>query len=55
MIEPAYVRMGEIVSQTLDENGFSSPLNIDPPAPFTPTGDERSLVFAAALVAVQTS
>lgn len=55
MIEPAYTRLGILIGQTLAGNNFGAPLKIDPPAPFTPSGNERSLVFAAALVSVQTA
>ncbi len=54
MIEPAYAQLASSLATSLATNGFSAPLKIDPPAPFTPTGDERHLVFAAALVNVRT-
>ena len=54
MIEPAYTRLGCLLAETLAANAFGSELKIDPPAPFTPAGDERHLVFAAALVSVRT-
>lgn len=56
MIEPAYqqlaLRISEALAGTGEPTGWD--LKIDPPAPFTPTGDERSLVQAASLVSVRT-
>lgn len=58
MIEPAYQQLASCVADVLLAAGFISTvadLKIDPPAPFTPTGNERSLVQAAALVKVRTN
>lgn len=54
MIEPAYSRLAEIIARIITESGFAADLKVDPPSPFTPSGNERHLVFAASLVAVQT-
>lgn len=58
MIEPAYQQLAASIADALISAGFIGAvgdLKIDPPAPFTPTGDERSLVQAAALVKVRTA
>lgn len=57
MIEPAYERLALRIGEALLETGFipdDKQLKIDPPAPFTPQGDERTLVCAAALVKIRT-
>ena len=57
MIEPAYAALGARIADALVAAEFlpvATDLQIDPPAPFTPTGDERTLIQAAALVKVQT-
>lgn len=54
MIEPAYAHLATLIADCLVATGFETDLKLDPPAPFTPTGDERRLVFAAALVTVGT-
>lgn len=57
MIEPAYVRLGQLLAQALVATDFiaaTTALKIDPTAPFAPTGNERQLVRAAALVVVKT-
>nr|WP_314123482.1 hypothetical protein [uncultured Brevundimonas sp.] len=57
MIEPAYqqlaLRISEALTGAAGANNWD--LKIDPPAPFTPTGDEKTLVQAAALVSVRTA
>ena len=58
MIEPAYQQLAASIADALISAGFIGAvgdLKIDPAAPFTPTGDERSLVQAAALVKVRTA
>ena len=58
MIESAYQQLASDVAAALVAAGFinvAADLKIDPPAPFTPTGDERTLVAAAALVKVRTN
>lgn len=58
MIEPAYQQLASDVAAALVAAGFinvAADLKIDPPAPFTPTGDERNMVAAAALVKVRTN
>ncbi|MEJ8403854.1 hypothetical protein WKI27_00655 [Brevundimonas vesicularis] len=58
MIEPAYQQLASDVAAALVAAGFinvAADLKIDPPAPFTPTGDERTLITAAALVKVRTN
>lgn len=58
MIEPAYQQLASDVAEALLSAGFineTSDLKIDPSAPFTPTGDERTLIKAAALVKVRTN
>ncbi|WP_374322639.1 hypothetical protein [Brevundimonas sp.] len=58
MIEPAYQQLAERIASALvsaEFIGAVGDLKIDPPAPFTPTGDEKTLVQAAALVKVRTN
>ncbi len=58
MIEPAYQQLAARIADALISAGFIDAvgdLKIDPPAPFTPTGDERDLIKAAALVKVRTN
>lgn len=58
MIEPAYAALADVIASALMAADFidgAADLKIDPPAPFSPTGDERSLIKAAALVKVQTN
>lgn len=58
MIEPAYQELADQLAQALVAVGFipsGDKLKIDPEAPFTPTGDERTLVCAAALVKLGTA
>lgn len=58
MIEPAYQQLASDVADALLSAGFidaTADLKIDPAAPFTPTGDERSLIKAAALVKLRTN
>ena len=58
MIEPAYLELGDRIAAALVAAEFlptGADLKIDPPAPFTPTGDERTLIQAASLVKVQTA
>ena len=57
MIEPAYAQLASRIAEALVGAEFltaAADLKVDPPAPFTPMGDERDLVRAAALVKVQT-
>lgn len=57
MIEVAYQAFADVAAQALMQAGFigtPAALKIDPPAPFTPTGDEKVLVRAASLVKVRT-
>lgn len=57
MIEPAYSALAAAIADDLVASAFlpsASDLMIDPEAPFSPTGDERQLVRAAALVKVRT-
>lgn len=57
MIEPAYEELACRIAEALDGAGFTSAgwaLKVDPTAPFTPSGDERTLVQAAALVKLKT-
>lgn len=56
-IETAYAALAEAVTLALSNAGFLRPgqlLELDPPAPFEPTGDEVELTTAAALVKVRT-
>ena len=51
MIEPAYSALAAAVADDLVEAGFlptAAVMEVDPSAPFTPAGDERELVRAAA-------
>ena len=57
MIEPAYSALASAIADDLVLAAFlpaATDLMIDPEAPFSPTGDERELVRAAALVKVRT-
>jgi len=56
MIEPAYQQLALRISEALAgvDQATGWDLKVDPPAPFTPTGDEKILVQAASLVSVQT-
>lgn len=57
MIEPAYSALADAIAADLVAAGFLPTVNVmevDPSAPFTPAGDERELVRAAALVKVST-
>lgn len=57
MIEPAYDHLASLIADSLLAAGFIpavSALKIDPSAPFTPTGDEKTLIQAAALMKVRT-
>lgn len=58
MIEPAYLELSDRIAAALVAAEFipaPADLKVDPPAPFTPTGDERTLIQAASLVKVQTA
>ncbi len=58
MIEPAYLRLAELIEQVLINAGLiteAGGLKIDPPGSFEPSGDERVLVTAASFVKVQTA
>ena len=58
MIEAAYQNLATAATQALLQVGFitaPTDLKIDPAAPFTPTGEEKVLVRAAALVKVRTN
>lgn len=58
MIEAAYTRLGERLAASLVATGFLpqvTDLKIDPPGPFTPIGDEKTLIRAASLVTVRTA
>lgn len=58
MIDAAYARLGERLAASLVASAFlpqATDLKIDPPGPFTPSGDERTLIRAASLVAVRTA
>lgn len=57
MIEPAYSALAAAIADDLVAAQFllaTTDLKIDPAAPFSPTGDERVLVRAGALVKVRT-
>ena len=57
MIEPAYEALAERLAQALTSAGFLpdvAQLKVDPEAPFAPSGDELSIITAAALVKVRT-
>lgn len=57
MIEPAYSELASCIADALVASNFlpaAAELKVDPPAPFTPNGDERTLIQAASLVKVQT-
>lgn len=57
MIETAYEELALRVSEALNATEFLqdlTDLKIDPSAPFTPTGNERTLVTAASLVKLRT-
>lgn len=57
MIEPAYEELARLIAGALCAAQFidkASDLKIDPEAPFTPSGDERDLVRAAALMKART-
>jgi hypothetical protein len=57
MIEPAYSALAAAIAADLVAAQFlpaATDLMIDPEAPFSPSGDERVLVRAAALVKVRT-
>lgn len=56
-IEAAYAALADLIAQTLVGAGFlgaTSLLEVDPEAPFEPSGDETEVVAAAALVKVRT-
>ncbi|WP_295707330.1 hypothetical protein [uncultured Brevundimonas sp.] len=58
MIEAAYQALATAAAQALLQVGFitaPTDLKVDPAAPFTPTGEEKVLVRAAALVKVRTN
>ena len=57
MIEPAYQQLASSIADALLSAGFIgavSDLEVDPSAPFTPSGEEKGLVQAASLVKVKT-
>ena len=57
MIEPAYSALADAIAADLVAAEFLPTvgvMEVDPSSPFTPTGDERELVRAAALVKVGT-
>lgn len=57
MIEPAYAALAAAIASDLVAAAFlpaAGVMEVDPSAPFTPSGDERELVRAAALVKVRT-
>ena len=56
-IEIAYAALAALLQQTLRATNFMEPdgvLEIDPEAPFQPSGDETDIIRAAALVQVRT-
>lgn len=58
MIEPAYQALAARIADALVAAEFlptPNDLKVDPPAPFTPTGDEKTLIQAAALMKVRTA
>lgn len=55
-IEDGYSALAQAIDTALSDAGFipDGKLEIDPPSPFAPNGDETELVTAAALVKIET-